>query len=155
MPTTRRFFLKAASVAALTAGIGVKNVPLVHAQDPSQDFPIPSEARQDPVYWFRSGTFEPYVNGIFQAPDARGRMIELTLLSVTTHKVSPRTRLSIRQARPTEAFSLMFRASRPLPPFTSIHKISHGALGNFDLFLTHRVGTDGQNYYEAVFNHKR
>jgi hypothetical protein len=47
----------------------------------------------------------------------------------------------------------MFRASRPLPPFTSIHKISHPALGKFDLFLTPHPADDGGILYEAVFSH--
>jgi len=46
----------------------------------------------------------------------------------------------------------MFKAARPLPPFTSIHQISHPSLGKFDLFLTPRE-KDGAFYYEAVFNH--
>lgn len=152
MSTSRRFFLKSSTLAALVAGIGLKNVPFALGQD--QDYPIPLEAQQDPVYFFRASTFEPYVKGIFQAPDARGRMVNLVLLSVTSYKPSPRTRITTSAPRPAEAFSLMFRASRALPPFTSIHKITHSALGTFDLALTHRVGTDQKDYYEAIINHK-
>jgi hypothetical protein len=47
----------------------------------------------------------------------------------------------------------MFKATSPLPEFTSIHKISHPALGQFDLFLTPRPQAGGTVYYEAVFNH--
>ncbi len=45
-----------------------------------------------------------------------------------------------------------FQSSEELPPFTSIHRMKHPALGNFDLFLTPRE-KDGEFYYEAVFNH--
>ena len=46
----------------------------------------------------------------------------------------------------------MFRADRGLPPFTSIHRVKHAALGEFDL-PDSQNRTDDRLYYEAVFNH--
>jgi Domain of unknown function (DUF6916) len=153
MSTSRRFFLKSGTLAALVAGFGLENVRFVYGQG-TTDFPIPLEAQQEPTYMFNQGTFEPYVNSIFQAPDAQGRLINLTLQSVTPYRPKPRTKLTLTAARKTDSFSLMFRADRNLPPFTSIHRVRHAALGQFDLFLTPRTGIDGTKYYEGVFNHK-
>jgi hypothetical protein len=80
-------------------------------------------------------------------------MVNLTLLSVTANKPADHTRLSTGTKRETESFSLMFRAANPLSQFTSIHQISHPALGSFDLFLTPRPQEGGVMLYEAVFNH--
>jgi hypothetical protein len=80
-------------------------------------------------------------------------MIELTLIRVKEYKIKGATKLATRKSRPTESFSLTFSASEPLPQFTSIHNISHPALGKFGLFLTSHETNDGTFLYEAVFNH--
>jgi hypothetical protein len=53
----------------------------------------------------------------------------------------------------TNSFSLLFISEERLPQFTTIYKIEHGALGQFDLFLTASTGKQGELYYQAVFNH--
>ena len=156
MAISRRFFLKSGTLTAIAAGVAFgPNRPVFgqgRTQSTNSGFQIPITAQQDPTYMFTRATFDPYVGGIFQAPDARGRMVSLTLLSATTNKPSANTRISTMVAQGTDSFSLMFKAERSLPPFTSIHKISHPSLGKFDLFMTPRE-KDGAFYYEAVFNH--
>ena len=154
MPISRRFFLRTGTLTALAAGVAFVPNDLAFGQrrtlSTSPGVQIPMTAQLEPTYMFRRETFDPYVGGIFQAPDARGRMISLTLMSATTNR--PTVKLSRTKAIPTESFSLMFKAEQRLPWFTSIHRMSHPALGNFDLFLTPRE-KDGVYYYEAVFNH--
>ena len=154
MAISRRFFLKSGTLTAIVAGVAFNPNSLVFGQRRTQSinlgYQIPVTAQQEPAYMFTRATFDPYVGGIFQAPDARGRMVSLTLLSATTNKSS--ARISTAKAMETDSFSLMFKAERVLPPFTSIHSISHPSLGKFDLFLTPRE-KDGTYYYEAVFNH--
>jgi hypothetical protein len=112
--------------------------------------PVPIEAQRDPVFFFREETFTPYVDGIFQAPNARGEMIELRLIRVQGFKSSARL---TNRTRESKSFTLTFKAAGELPPFTSIHSIKHPALGEFDLFLTKRKSDDGDLFYEAVINH--
>jgi hypothetical protein len=116
---------------------------------------IPIEAQQSALFYYTSGTFEPYVNDIFQAPNARGQMITLTLVRVSQYKMRPTTRLSTKKTRQPDSFSLTFRAEARLPQFTSIHRVSHPALGEIDMFLTLHQADDGTLFYEAVFNHVR
>jgi hypothetical protein len=156
MAISRRFFLKSGSLTALAAGLVLNPNLTIFGQSNSQTNPghqIPIEAQQQPGFVFTRATFEPYVGGIFQAPNASGHMISMTLLSATTNKPKASTRLSTRTAAETDSFSLMFRAQEQLPPFTSTHRISHPALGQFDLFLTPKEQEDGVMLYEAVFNH--
>jgi hypothetical protein len=158
MPLPRRTFLRDAFKSTLSVGLllaasragfgqtrsGVRLPP------PNNPLDIPLEAQKDPVFRFVEATFRPYLNGIFQAPNARGEMIELRLIKIGKHaQVNRLTKL----ARTSDSFSLIFEASAELPPFTSIHKISHPALGNFDLFLSPRKTDDGERFYEAVINH--
>jgi hypothetical protein len=154
---SRRSFMKSGTLAAIVAGVTLRPNLLAlgqrRTQGTSLGFQIPIEAEKLPTYMFTRATFDPYVGGIFQAPDARGKLISLTLLSATTNKPSAKTRLSTSKAIETDSFSLMFKASRALPEFTSIHIVSHPALGKFELFLTPHPQAEGVMYYEAVFNH--
>ena len=156
MPLSRRSFLRdglcsAVSIALLLASsrIGLAQTQKNEIGRVPPGSPVPIEAQKDPVYLFREETFKPYLNGIFQAPNARGEMIELRLIRVEGYKAS--ARLTSR-TRETKAFSLTFKASDELPPFTSIHTIKHPALGEFDLFLSKRK-TDNGIFYDAVINH--
>jgi hypothetical protein len=156
MAISRRFFLKSGTLTAIAAGVAFTPNQLAFGQrlkSTNPGFQVPITAQQEPTFMFTRATFDPYVGGIFQAPDARGRLVSLTLLSAKSNKPSSTAlKVSTGKATETDSFSLMFKAERQLPQFSSIHKISHPSLGNFDLFLTPRE-KEGTFYYEAVFNH--
>ena len=107
---------------------------------------LSDQVLRDPIMRFTCETFEPYVGGYFEAPGARGKTVTLKLLKVEAFK--PKTRTVS-----TKAFLLLFSADGELPTFTSIHPLTHPALGEFSLFLTRRDGPNGEIYYEAVINH--
>jgi|SRR4030095_215006 hypothetical protein len=153
MPLTRRDFMRAGLMSAVSAGFVLSSARIGLAQTSAQGRPIPIEAQKDPVFRFQPDTFKPYVGGYFEAPNARGEMIALQLVSLNTYKPS-RAAMSLTKRRiDTESFSLMFQAEAELPPFTSIHKIRHPALGEFFLFLSPRRGAEGEFFYEAVITH--
>jgi uncharacterized protein DUF6916 len=172
MSIARRSFLRSAALTTLSAGVALGSAELILGQQPMKgvaperktqptrriqradtgDFPIPLEAQESELFHFKASTFTPYVGDIFQIPNARGEMITLRLVSVSEYKVKKGTRLATGKTRQTESFSLTFSAREKLSPFTSIHKMSHPALGKFDLFLTSRETEDGTFMYEAVFN---
>ena len=163
MSLPRRRFLKAGMMSALSAGVVLgtarasfsqKSGRVSTAIETQSRAALPLEAQQDPVFLFTHGTFDPYVGDIFLAPNARGEMISLTLLQVISYKPERATRIATKPSPQTDCFSLLFKASERLPPFTSIQKINHPALGNFDLFLTPRE-SGNVLYYEAVINHIR
>jgi len=156
MSIERRRFIKSAALTAVSAGLalGMGRAALGQKQklETRLGFPIPIRAQQDALFYFSEATFRPYVNGYFEAPNARGQMVSLKLLSVTAYKPKAGSMVAPSRARETDSFSLMFKSAERLPPFTSIHQISHPSLGKFDLFMTPRE-KDGEFYYEAVFNH--
>lgn len=155
MEISRRRFIKSGSIAALAIAVSSQNTTFAQRRfaGVSQGYAIPLEAQKDPTYMFTSGTFQPYVGGIFQAPNARGQMIKLKLTSVTPYKPARNTKISTAKAIETDTFSLTFIAASALPEFTSIHKVSHPALGEFDLFLSPHSLPGAERVYEAVFNH--
>lgn len=153
---SRRSFLRDGLCSAVSVGLLLASYRVGLGQTQRESgrvppgSPVPIEAQRDPVFMFVEETFKPYVEGIFQAPNARGEMIELRLIKLKRY--TPTGRLTNR-TRESKSFTLTFKASDELPPFTSIHTISHPALGRFDLFLTKRNGEQGELFYEAVINH--
>lgn len=173
MSVSRRKFMKSGTLSALSAGITLSTFGLGFAQktkqegtavdkkSPTVDRKIPIVDRKipvkagDPLGYYTIEAFEPYIGSIFQAPDALGKMVSLTLVSVTPYKPRVKNRpVTKTVVSETDSFSLTFKTTQRLPPFTSIHKMSHPALGNFDLFLK-PYEKEGTMYYEAVFNRLR
>lgn len=155
MNLPRRKFLESSLLFGASAALVLVSGRLGMAQTASlDDGGIPIEAQQDPVYRFSIETFQPYVGGYFQAPNTRGELIALKLLEAKAYTPSRKTRITISE-KDTESFSLLFSADQPLTPFTSIHRIKHGALGDFNLSLIPRAGKKNQYLYEATFNRVR
>jgi uncharacterized protein DUF6916 len=153
MPLSRRAFLRDGLRSALSVGLLLACSRVGFGQDPktpATTTDIPLEAQKDPVFSFAAETFKPYVNGIFTAPNARGEKIELRLVELIPFKSTAKV---AKNSVSTDSFTLVFKAAGELPPFTSIHTISHPALGEFDLFLTKRKNDDGDIFYEAVITH--
>ena len=146
MPLSRRTFLRDAFRSTLSVGILVASARMGLGQEPT----VPVDVQKDPVFMFAASTFEPYVGDIFTAPNSRGQLVELRLVSVDKYEAE---NTLTKRARTSESFSLNFKAAGELPPFTSIHNISHPRLGKFDLFLTRRKTATGDLFYEAVINH--
>jgi hypothetical protein len=155
MDPQRRTFLKTGTLTAISAGLTLSTAHSILSQDRGSHHEIPIEAQRDKLFQFTRGTFEPYVGDIFQAPNAVGEMISLTLADVSAYKTKEGTKLTTKLPRETDAFSLTFTSSERLPKFTSIHKLSHPALGEFDLFLTPHQQKDGTYTYAAIINRAR
>ncbi len=163
MSIARRNFLKTAARTSISAGLALTSAHLIFAQQPgsqraqridqtgSGDFRVPIEAEENALFHFRLSTFKPYVGDIFELPNDRGEMITLKLIRANEFRTSNK-RMQKRTGPQPTGFSLTFSASEQLPSFSSIHKMSHPALGSFDLFLTTREPADGTFLYEAVFS---
>jgi hypothetical protein len=157
---TRRTFLRTGALAAITAGIALSPARLAFGQDtknqnPSLDFEIPYEAKLNPVFSYRKATFDPYVGGIFTAHGKGGKKVSLTLVSARSPLPSKGMQAATltKKARPTDTFTLVFRADGPLSELSSIHQLDHAALGKFSLFLVRFEDDKGQEFYEAVISH--
>ncbi|HSE31388.1 MAG TPA: hypothetical protein VLA93_07400 [Pyrinomonadaceae bacterium] len=159
MPLPRRSFLKKGVLSAISAGLmlGLTRAAVGQTQHDKTTTPqtaatMPLAAQTDPVFQFSAATFKPYVGSIFTAPNALGERIPMTLISLKEFTPKQPSRTTSRFVK-TESFSLTFKADAELPPFTSIHKINHPALGDFSLFLTNRIADNGDRLYDAVINH--
>ena len=154
MLLARRKFIQSSLIFTATAAWINANSPLGFARGLFNDGRLPDEVLRDPVYSFSKETFEPYVGGYFEAVGPRGQKVALKLVKVASYCPKSDTKIC-KRTHETESFSLLFNAEGSLPSSTSIHQIEHGALGNFNLFLTRHGGVDRQISYEAVFGRLR
>ncbi len=154
---SRRNFLRSGTRTALSIGLAVGAGRTVFGQSPAQnqalDFPIPDTARLQPSFNYGRTAFENALGSTFTSPDARGRNVNLTLLSVKGFESKTDAAMMTVKARSTDAFALSFNASRALPAVTTIYALNHPVLGKFDLFMTLRESASGAISYDATVNH--
>ena len=155
MLLARRKFIQKSLIFSATAFLLSESSPIAFARTMLDDGSIPDEALRNPVYSFTKETFEPYVGGYFEVIGARGQNVPLKLLKVESYSPKPETKICKGSALETQTFSLQFAADSPLPTANSIYPIKHGALGDFELFLTRRDPVGREYIYEAVFNRLR
>ena len=156
MTVTRRSFLRSGAMSVVLTSLALDSIPRVFAQrprqaDPSRDFEIPFEAKQQPTFYFKRETFQPYLGGAFTL-SAGARSVGAKLISVRDCTPHPKNK-STPKSRPSDSFALVFKADGKLTDLTTIYDVEHAALGKFPLFLSFRAGPGGTYYYEAVFNH--
>ena len=157
MTATRRSFLKSGAITLLLAGVALELVPSAFAQghpnhDPRKDFPVPFEAQQSPLFYFKRETFQPYVGGTFKVR-AGAHSVEMKLDRVRPCAPSAQALKVTKKSRPSDCFALDFSSARALTDLTTTYDVEHAALGTFALFMTRRDGPGGTYEYEAVFNH--
>lgn len=145
MSTSRRNFLRAGTSAVLFAGLSVNPLKLAFAQSVGRNFEIPQEAKRDRVFYFTRSTFEPHLNTQFKVV-AGAYVTSLRLIEV--ENCAPRGAAG-------ECFTLTFSADQELSPVRTIHVFEHGALGEFNLFVsqTTKMKDPEGVYYVAVINH--
>ena len=164
MLPSRRMFLRAGTLAALSAGVMLSPLKTVFAQSgsssssrrvhtPDQDargyFRVPQEAKTERNFYFTKSTFEPHINTDFKS---RLAVIVTTLRLVEVEECPTPPAM----ASAGECFSLTFRADGELTKLTSIHVFEHAALGEFPLFVSPTVSKSDPDgiYYVAVINHR-
>ena len=154
---SRRNFLRSGTRTALSIGLAVGAGRAVFGQSPAQnqavDFPVPDTARLQPGFNYGRTAFENALGSTFTSPDARGKNVNLTLVSVKGFESKTDTKLMTTKGRSTDAFALSFNASRALPGVTTIYALNHPVLGEFDLFMTLRKSASGAIFYDATVNH--
>ena len=143
-------------MTVVMTGLALDALPRAFAQqlrkhDPTQDFPISFEAKQEATFSFKRETFQPYLDGTFKL-SAGAHSVEATLVSVRDCSPNPLQKVTPK-SRQSDSFALVFSADGKLTDLTTIYDVEHAALGKFPLFLTRRNGPQGKHFYEAVFNH--
>jgi hypothetical protein len=153
MSISRRKFLKAGTIVALSVGLPLKATLTAMGQKVSKeldgnpfDNPLP-EIPYDPLSYYTKSAFTAYLNSTFRVGTGNLETVEVTLTRVTD--LLPDTSANVDGR---ECFSLAFRGgSVSLPQNT--YAIDHDALGSFQLFLVPGGRLDnGEQAYVAIVN---
>ena len=167
MSVSRRAFLRLGATCALGIGLPLQFTSAAFGQQRAAGQPhptglaeIPYESQLDPVFYFTSATFRPYLTTTFRlqgGSDGRSfdaQLVEVTDVGSRMVKVRGTEEMRVMRASRTEVcFSLIFAGARNEAARQGIYRIEHDALGSFELFLV-PVGRPGGRltHYEAVIN---
>ena len=154
MNVTRRKFLRAGSVCALSAGLGLSPSKLVLGQSKlrSPRFDTPYESKTNPVFYFNRETFAPHVGTEFRFyQKGASKGYGLRLDEVLDRQAQLKARRL--RAHDGECFSLYFRGPASKDLVQGTYRMEHGALGRFSLFLVPGAADSKGVVYEAVINH--
>ena len=160
MAISRREFIRAGSVLAISAGLSLGLANSTLAQQKRGASPkkraggteIPPESQRDALAQMNRTTFTQYVNTTFLIDPGYTFPIETTLVKVTDLRSAADQKKNLPGK---ECFVLDFRVAsepntRSLKQGT--YQIRHDALGNFELFVVPIRNKEGELFYEATIN---
>ena len=148
MSVSRRKFLRAGTIVALSVGLPLKALGQKVSKDLDGnpfDHPLP-EIPYDPLSYYTRSAFTAYLNSTFRVQTGDLETVEVTLARVTDLQPDRSASFDGR-----ECFSLVFQGGGvSLPQYT--YAIDHDALGSFQLFLVPGGGLDNGEAYVAIVN---
>lgn len=146
MSITRRKFLKAGTLVALTAAFPLKSVLGQSLKDGDGNPMDQNPGQADPLSFYSRSAFSSYLNSIFQLYTG------YSTVDVALVEVKDMLPASEKPANGRECFSLLFRGgSVALPQNT--YRIDHPSLGRFQMFLVPGGPDDnGAQSYVATIN---
>ena len=151
MSLSRREFMRAATLAALAAGIPLNATITGHAQQTNAQRPpapggsLPHEVYNDPLFYYRKSSFTNSLKTKFVVQTRGFKGIILTLAEVKD--IGP---VPDQAATGRECFSLLVRSVNALRQNT--YTLKHNVLGTFDLFLVPLPKDRLGRRYIAVIN---
>ncbi|MBV9957176.1 MAG: hypothetical protein JO360_02090 [Acidobacteria bacterium] len=156
MSTSRREFIRAGSLLALSAGLslGLAKATLSQrkgAASPRNDgnIEIPQQSKRDPIFHMSRQTFTPYLNTTFLVDPGYRFPLETELVKVTDLRSATDQQ---RNAPGKDCFVLTFKINGEETLKQGTYQIRHDALGVFELFLVPTANKQGELFFEATFN---
>jgi hypothetical protein len=147
MSLSRRKFLRAGTLVAISAGIPMKDIV---AETLNPPIPVPGGSRLNAALHLNRETFARYVNTNFSL--SLGNTAAVTVKLAHVKDWTPDESRASAAATGRECFALTFVGAADEPLRQETYNVNHGSLGNFAMLVV-PVGRDKKAaYYEAVFN---
>ena len=145
MSFSRRKFLRAGTLVAISAGIPMKSIVAETLSSPNS---VPGGSRLNAALHLNRETFARYVNTKFSLSLGNSDPVAVKLVNVKD--LTPEE--SSVPAIGRECFSLAFVGLAGEPLRQETYNVNHGSLGNFAMLVV-PVGRDKTaTHYEAIFN---
>ncbi len=146
MSLSRRKFLRAGTLIAISAGFPLRTVVAETLSQPSSL--LPTNSRLNAGLYLNRETFSRYLNTKFSFSHEAVEGVAVKLIEV--NDLTPKT------ARPAaagkECFALVFIGSHNAPLRQETYTVTHESLGKFDMLVVPIARNRKGVYYEAVFN---
>jgi hypothetical protein len=161
MAISRRQFIRASSIFAVSAGIALGTTNFAAAQQKGSDSArkkkgaprnateIPQESQRDTLYHMSRTTFSQYLNTTFLIDPGYTFPIETTLVEVRDTR-PPADKQKNMPGK--ECFVLAFKISGERSLKQGTYQIRHDALGNFEMFVVPMTNKEGELFFEATVN---
>jgi hypothetical protein len=147
MSLSRRKFLRAGTLVAISAGIPLRTLV---AETLSQPTPlIPTNSHLNAGLYLNQETFSRYLNTKFSFLRGHAEAVATRLIEV--NDLAPKTTRRAA-ANGKECFSAVFIGSHNAPLRQETYTVTHESIGKFAMFVVPIGGNKEGIYYEAVFN---
>lgn len=147
MGISRRKFIKAGTLVALSAGASLK----VKAEPGTAVTPVagqPGPVYATDVSIFNQATFLRCLNTNFRLSKNGAQVAEVKLVEV--NDLTPKSARPAASASGKECFSAVFRSGGQMHLRQDTYMVEHASLGNFAMLLV-PIGRSRQ-HYEAIYN---
>lgn len=162
MAISRRQFIRASSIFAVSAGIALGTTNFAAAQQkgsasvrkkkggvPPNPTEVPLASQTTPLYHMSKTTFSQYLNTTFLVDPGYTFPIETTLVEVRDTR-PPADKQKNMPGK--ECFVLAFKITGERTLKQGTYQIRHDALGNFELFVVPMTTKEGGLFFEATVN---
>jgi len=160
---SRRKFLKAGTLAGLSAVIPIKSLARTLGQQASADqaelHKVPVESQADQLTSFNEETFSQHLNTEFRIYTSPLTAINLELINVKRWEAASDKKAAVAsnsaKTQQVDCFSVTFRGPRRIALISGTYKFVHAQMGTFELFISPVNDSKKERLYQAVFNRLR
>ena len=149
MSVSRRRFLRSGAVLS-AAALVLKPSTLIFAQGSNSGLELNSKTVAHSITRYTRAMFEPYIGETFRVR-AGNQMVNLKLVGLTDLDQTS-AGITTGKTGQTDGFSILFRATSPLPATPATHTLNHPGIGSFDLFMS-QSKESGRFLNTAIVNH--
>jgi hypothetical protein len=147
MSLSRRKFLRAGTLVAISAGIPLKTLVAETLVQPGSL--LPNNNRVGADSYLNQETFSRYLNTKFTFHHKNVEAVRVKLVEVydlTSKTVMPTAK---------QCFGVVFSGPRNAPLRQETYTVEHESLGKFDMLVVPITSRKEGQYYEAIFNRLR
>ena len=152
MGVSRRKFLRAGTIASLSAIIPLKSVVSAFGQQPDAgqhgEFKVPLQGQPDER--LTEDTFSRYLHSEFRIHTSPLTAITVALVKVKRSEVS--TAKTNAKTAKLDSFSVFVRGPTQFVLESNTYRVTHDQMGSFDLFISPVDDGKKEQIYQAVFN---
>lgn len=143
MSVSRRKFLRAGTLVAISAGFPLRSLFAATLSQPSSL--LPTIGHLNPGLYLNQETFSRQLNTKFSFSRED---VEVAVKLIEVNNLTPK----MAATNGKECFGLVFIGSHKQPVRQETYRVTHNSIGKFDMLVVPVASNKKGVYYEAIFN---